>query len=378
MSREKVERNIYYDTERELYYVNFDYGKDETGKRVKSAKTFKKKSEAKKALTIFEAGRISKTIVAPTFVKLSEWLEYWLNTIKAARCEETTLYGYRNIINKHLVPALGDMRLQAITPTVINKYMTAKQAEGLGANTIGKHYTVLKDALKHAVNEEKIPKNPCDRVNPLKVERKEINFYDTATLQKLFALVEGNRLEIVVKLAGALGMRREEISGLKWGNVDFSAKTLLIVEARTQVGGQYVEKKPKNTTSHRTLHIPDDISELLKNLKAQQEREKALLCAQYIDGGYVMAWENGEPYRPNYISELFTKFIKDNGLPTITLHGLRHSFASIANELGINMFDISKALGHSAIATTSKIYTHMFDPTHTTAIDKVAAALGGK
>lgn len=89
---------------------------------------------------------------------------------------------------------------------------------------------------------------------------------------------------------------------------------------------------------------------------------KEVLGDSYQDSGYVFTHEDGRPVRPNYASELFTKFVKDNELPPLTLHGLRHSFASIANAKGIPMFDIGKALGHSSPATTSKIYTHLLAP----------------
>jgi integrase len=92
----------------------------------------------------------------------------------------------------------------------------------------------------------------------------------------------------------------------------------------------------------------------------------------YINKGYVIAWEDGKPYRPNYLSDLFKKIIDDNKLPYLKLHDLRHTFASVANDLGVSLFDISKALGHSQVGTTSGIYTHTFDKTHKKAISKIA------
>jgi len=91
-----------------------------------------------------------------------------------------------------------------------------------------------------------------------------------------------------------------------------------------------------------------------------------------------MAWESGEPYRPNYLSDLFKKIIDANKLPPLRLHDLRHTFASISNELGTNLYDISKALGHSQVSTTSQVYTHVFEKTHRKAISKIADAVSGK
>ena len=124
MARTKVETNISYDDEKHLYYVNMDYGKNKSGKRIKSTKTFKSKAEAKKALKEFEADKITGTLVIPTSETLEMWLDYWINNIKSRNCEETTLYGYKNIINRHTKPALGNKVLQKLTAKDINKYFT--------------------------------------------------------------------------------------------------------------------------------------------------------------------------------------------------------------------------------------------------------------
>ncbi|MDL2248745.1 tyrosine-type recombinase/integrase [Tyzzerella sp. OttesenSCG-928-J15] len=375
MARKVVVKNIWYDDVRKTHYVSFEYGKDENGKRVKTTKTYKSLREAKKALSDFEADKIKNNIVIPTKLTLKDWLEYWLNDIKGIRCGETTLYGYKNIINKHINPTIGNVQLQAVTPSVINSYIRQMKTKGLTDNTIRKHYALLKDALKHAVNEDKILKNPLDKVEPLKEVKNERDYYNLEQLKKLLEVVDGDRMEIVVKLAGMLGMRREELAALKWKNIDLENKTIAIVEARTQAGKHIIEKDTKNASSYRTLHMPNDIAELLTKIKAAQEENKRLLGSGYTDGGYVICWEDGTPYKPNYLSDILTKIVRENNLDYITLHGLRHTFSSISNDLGVSMFEISKTLGHSTVATTSKIYTHMFDPIHKSAIDTVSGAL---
>ncbi len=359
MARITVEKNIAFDDEKRLFYVTMDYGKDSNGKRVKTTKTFEKKKDAQIALKNFEADKTKGTLVFPSTLTLENWLLYWLNDIKSIKCEETTLYGYRNIIDNHLIPGLGSYKLQELNQTIINKYFKSKKDAGLSNNTIRKHYDLLKDALKHAVNEDKILRNPLDRIEAIKKQKNEMNFYTAEQLKTLFSIVENDRMEIVVKLAGMLALRREEIAGLKWQNIDFENKIITISEARTQAGKKTVEKGTKNRSSHRILHVPDEILNLLTRIKATQESQKDLLEDGYIDRGYVMAWENGEPYRPNYLSDLFKKIIDDNNLPPLRLHDARHSFASIANDLGINLYDISKTLGHSQVGTTSQIYSYV-------------------
>ncbi|PYG85723.1 hypothetical protein LY28_03284 [Ruminiclostridium sufflavum DSM 19573] len=103
-------------------------------------------------------------------------------------------------------------------------------------------------------------------------------------------------------------------------------KKITIAEARTQAGKSTIAKRTKNRSSHRTLHAPDEIINLLNKIKENQNKQKALLVEAYNDEGYIMAWENGEPYRPNYLSDLFKKIIDDNKLPPLRLHDLRHPY----------------------------------------------------
>ncbi len=377
MARKKIERNISFDDEKNLYYVTLNYGKDESGKRVKSTKTFAKIQDARKALIEFEANKAKKNIVFPSSTKFKDYAIYWLDDIKSLKCEMTTMYGYRNIVNNHLIPYFGDYKLQDLKQKPINKYFKKKDEDGLSKNTIRKHYDLLKDILKNAVNEEIILKNPLDKIEPLKIDKKEMNFYTIEQLNKLFEVIKDDRMEIVVKLAGLLGLRREEIAGLKWKNIDLENNLITIAEARVQAGGKIKDKGTKNTSSYRTLYMPDDIKDILLKIQRKQKDQKNILKNSYNNKGYVMAWGNGEPYRPNYLSDLFKKTITDNNLPPIRLHDLRHTFASVANELGVGLYDISKALGHSQIGTTSEIYTHMFDKTHKKTISKVADAFKG-
>jgi integrase len=375
MARKVIEKNISYDDVKDLYYVSMDYGKDNSGKRNKITKTFSKKQDAKKALKDFEANKTKGTLVMPTSTTLEEWLKYWIDDIKSIKCEETTLYGYNNIINNHIIPKLGKYKLQDLKPSIINKYIKEKYDENLSKNTIRKHCDLLKSALKDAVIEEKILKNPMINIERIKVENRDVNCYTIIQLTTLFEKVKNDRMEIVVKLAGLLGLRREEIAGLKWKNIDLENKIITIAEARTQAGKKTIKKGTKNKSSYRELHLPEELITIFQTIKNKQEEQKLLLKKAYHDKDFIMAWENGEPYRPNYLSDLFKKIIDDNKLPPLRLHDLRHTFASIANELGVSLYDISKALGHSQIGTTGNIYTHLFDKTHKEAIDTVSNAI---
>ena len=164
-------------------------------------------------------------------------------------------------------------------------------------------------------------------------------------------------------------MRREEICGLKWESIDFQRQLLSIKEARTAFGATVVQKETKTRSSVRTLFIPEDVIRLLRDEHTRQmiQLEEPSL--------FVVLDHKGYPYSPNALSLAFTRFVRKNDLPRVTLHGLRHSFATVASFQGVPLFDIGKALGHATPATTGKIYTHLVDHTHEDTLLKVSDAL---
>lgn len=373
MPRRKIERNISYDDERKKYYVNLDFGIDpSTGKQIKKSQTFDKLNQARAALRKHEAAKDVGQTVIPRDITLKQWLTTWMDDVVKLSRQSTTVYAYRNMIDRHIVPALGNVPLQKLTPQQLQKYYADKIREGkISSNTVRKHHDLLNSALRFAVKQGLILTNPASRVDPPKSKRPDIRYYSLEQVQQLLKLSEGTRLEVLVKLAGLLGLRREEIVGLKWEHVDFERKKIEICEVRTSAGKQVVTKEPKTTTSKRTLYIPPEIEAVLIREQARQDEYRQALGPAYLESGYVFTYEDGRPFRPNYASDIFTKFIKDNNLPPLTLHGLRHSFASIANSKGIPMYDIGKALGHSSPATTSKIYTHLLDADHRDMLQKM-------
>lgn len=371
MARVRVAKNIYYDERRNKYYVNLNYGIDKsTGKQIKKMRTFETIGDAEKCLAVHTAEVLQNKFVLPQKITLIEWLDYWINTIVAINHAQTTLYSYENIANHIKAAEIGSLELQKLKGSDIQVYYANLiTKKNLSSNTVKKHHNLLNVAFKFAVKQEILQKNPIDSVEAPKTQVANINFYNQEQIQTLLLLSKGHRLELVIHLAAMLGLRREEMLGLKWSCVDFSTQRIEIKEVRTQAGTGTITKAPKTNSSRRTLFFPKDILVLLESTKNKQAEYKEIFGAEYIDDNYVIAWENGTPLLPNYTSELFSKFISHNNLTPITLHGLRHSFATIASAKNIPLYDIGRALGHSDTSTTSKIYTHLLDNGHCEMMD---------
>jgi len=370
MSRKTVSTNIAYDTRRKRYYVTLHQGVDEDGRRRRATRCFATYDQAARALEDFRRSRQRPDMT------VGRWLNYWMdNAIRPYRAA-TTCYGYENMIRNHLAPALGDIRLQELTPIHLQEYMTDKLAGGLSPNTVRKHLTLMGSALQLAVRQGAVEKNAAEAVVPPKTVPPHHDFYSPEQIQALFRAVEGHPLEPAVKLAGYLGLRRSEICGLKWENVDLERGVLYICEARTAVGGHAVDKGPKSSSSRRRMAIGDigDLGALLQRLHRQHLRDRLSYGPDYNPQGFVLS-HRGQPYAPDYISGRFSAFIRAQGLPPLTLHGLRHSFASIANSQRVPLYSICKALGHSSTTVTSQIYTHLFDDTHQDVVEQVGKAI---
>lgn len=375
MARKTVERNISYDDVRRIYYVSMDLGKDKDGKRLKRYQTYRTLYAARMGLRSFLTHREEEINTPRHDLTLADWLESWMDNIVRPTRAETTVYGYQKIIDNHLVPALGHVPLLKLTPMDIQQYyIQVQQTANLSSNTLRRHHDLLSSALRSAVRQDKLLVSPMDKVEPPRAKQKEASYYRPEELKRLYTLVEGHPLELCVKLAGSLGMRREEICGLKWECVDLQRQLLSIREARTAYGATVVQKETKNRSSVRTLFLPDDLARLLHMEQARQEdwlrQGKLKEPSQFVVLNY-----QGVPYSPNALSVAFTRFVRNNDLPRVTLHGLRHSFATVASFQGVPLFDIGKALGHATPATTGKIYTHLVDQTHEDTLLKVSDAL---
>lgn len=306
------------------YRVCFDYGVDREGKRVRKYRTFDTKRDAIRAFNEHK--------------------------VKMDRGRRSCRANTRS-------------RSGLTTGTIILSCHRSSKRR----HTVIKHHNLLTNTLNAAERQEYITKNPMRAVSPPKKRQREAKFYTPEQLGVLLAKAVGTRLELPMFICAYLGLRRGELCGLRWSDVDLEHHTITIENTRTQAGKKEIEKGTKTASSTRTLYLPDTLCDMLKAAKEHQQACRATYK------NTVIVMEDGRPFRPNYLSELFGKFLADNDLPKIVLHELRHTFASLSNQAGIPAYIIGKALGHSTPATTQKIYTHLLDQTHTQAVEGVAA-----
>ncbi len=228
--------------------------------------------------------------------------------------------------------------------------------------TIRHHHRLISTIMQSAVYEGIIDSNPCSRTKAPKVERKEARYLnDDEAMLLIDTLREkaDHPFDTIIYVLLLTGMRRGECCALSWDDVDFEKSTIWIRKSMTYISHKGVfETDPKTYSSNRVISIGSDLVEILKEHKKWQEQQAEMLGSKWVNSGKIFTAMNGKILNPSTLSSWFYSFINKNKLPYISLHGLRHTCASIMIMRGVPITTTAKRLGHSTSATTSKIYAH--------------------
>lgn len=385
------------------YYVVFSY-KDENGVRKKKweATNLPKnclkrdlKSKEQEIISDFrERLKNSKTqqthqLSKPTDVsddmKFTDFLDFWLKTIKPT-IAETTYDGYLSKINsikRYFDETYPNIKLKDVGVMEIQGFYNDMYEDGLSANTIKHYHANIHKALKYAVKIDLVNKNESDKAEMPKIEKFEANYYNQEELMDLFDLFKNDRLFLVIKIAVYYGFRRSEVVGLKWDAIDLEESTITVKRKaqETKVEGELkvrIVKDLKNASSYRTLPLIPEIEDLL-----QEKRKRNALYAELLGKGYnhdnddlICTDDMGNMITPRYVTDHFRYMIKKYGMKKIRFHDLRHSCASLLLANGVPMKAIQEWLGHSTYQTTADLYSHLDYESKKDAANVIANALG--
>ncbi|MTI70058.1 MAG: site-specific integrase [Firmicutes bacterium] len=345
------------------YYVITNY-RDAFGKR-KQRWISTKTKDYKKALKVLE--RSKKDIILGHFqegdnIIFSKFLIDWLETRVKVSCTVSTFEDYYNIINNQFIPFFGDkIKISTLRPIHIQRYIDDLLKRGVSDATVRKHYAIMSRAFKYALRMQYIGKNPASYIELPKHKKYKPLVYNQEELVKLLNASKDTLMETPIVLAIALGLRRGEVLGLRWENVDFKNKSVYICEIKVKVKGGEIIKEPKTEKSTRVLPLPSEITKYLYNLKQIQKENKKVFKEKFIDTDYVCTWPDGKPITLNYITTHIDNITKKAGLKKIRFHDLRHANATFLFKQGLSLKEIQVWLGHSVMSTTADIYTHLDD-----------------
>ncbi|MCX4423246.1 tyrosine recombinase XerC [Streptomyces mirabilis] len=291
--------------------------------------------------------------------KLSEWLPYWLEEYIRPSRKRTTYVKYEMHVRLYLVPLLGSRRLESLTTANVRQ-MVSKVTEQASAATAKEAHRVLRTALTAACRDELISRNVVQLVPAPRVEPRELHPW---SLDETLTFLEAARTDPLYPafvLAVALGLRRGEILGLQWRDVDLDRRTLTVRTTLNRGGKELYLDTTKNRRA-RVIPIPLMCVAPLRWQRLRQAARRDAIGADWHDSDHVFTTRSGRPIEPRNLYRSFLRIAASAGLPQVRLHDTRHGCASLLFAAGVAPRTVMEILGHSQIAVTMNVYTHVSD-----------------
>lgn len=354
-----------------IWHVSF-YVKDINGKRKqKCLSTGFKSHNGKKEINKRKADEKAKAMVEEydnlVYNECAKWtldqyVEDWLERDRP-HISPTTYDRYKNLFQKHVKPYFSQLGvcIKDIKPVHLERYCDSKLQEGLSPTTVIRHIGIISPALKDAVKNGYIRNNPAEYMRKPKRAKVKIQYYNAQQLQKLLLVCKDTTIEVPVVIAVLLGLRRSEIIGLRWSSIDFDNGVIRIgtkvISAKVGDKSQIIISDIlKTEASESDFKMNKALADYLLSVKRKQDnyiRE----TQEYRD--FVCVNAVGDLLKPDYISSKFKKILKENNLPHIRFHDLRHSCISIlANNSSFSMKQIQAYARHADFTTTANVYSH--------------------
>jgi len=361
------------------WYLVFQYN-DDTGKRRQSweATGLDEKGNKRKAQELLkkrmdELGELTPQKAEGKHLLFLTEMETWLDKVLCFDVRPNTLTQYKSVFQYHIKSFLGfqGVKLSQVKPITIQEYYNAKLKSGLSGETIRKHHANFHKFFDYCLRLELIDFNPTDRIVLPKKQKCTVGAtYSIEQLKKLFEVMSGEVLEPVVFIAAQFGLRRSEVAGLRWQDVDFERRSIHIRHTVVMDNGKpiYVDNT-KSETSNRLLPMSETVYQFLFKLHRESMEKKKLLfplLLQEKSNGvpqpfeYVCCYESGSPIKPHYITRHFADLLRKNDLPKIRFHDLRHTTATLLRQCGYDLRDIQLWLGHASMETTTR-YAHFLE-----------------
>ena len=346
------------------YQLTVDVGVVD-GKRKQLRKRYKTEREARAALDAVRGDVAKGTYVHPSKITLTQAFEDWLASKHGLK--PSTLHGHR----VNLAPALaelGEVEVQKLSKRHLDDLVTALRAGGLASPTgksrkswsprsVNYMLGLLTAVLRDQMRQGHVVRNVAELIDRIPADPKPPDTFTPSELQAVLAHIDGDRYAIAWQLA-LTGLRRGEVAGLRWSDIDLAARTLQISSSRLRFGKHLVEDTPKSRASRRTLPIPDHLAAALRAARAIQAADRLALGEEYDASGYVVVDECGAALSPHALTSRWARTLKAAGVRHIRFHDARHTCGTLMHLQDVPIAVISAWLGHASKAFTMATYVH--------------------
>lgn len=370
------------------FWVELEPGPDGRRRQL-SRGGFRTRREAEKAFADIRDEVRRGKFVTPSRITLSDFLrDEWFPAIRATT-RASTWDHYARIATGYLYGSIGERRLSELSPGVLNafyaelltsgrRYGVRTKGAGLSPKSVRHVHTMLHKVLVDAVRWGRLPSNPADKADPPKPRQAEMKVWDLDQIRAFLDEVEDDRLSAAWLLMATTGMRRGEVVGLRWEDVDLDLGRLAIVQTHVLVNREVVVSEPKTAKGRRTVALDATTVAALRRHRTHQLEERLALGELWQETGLVFTHEHGGAVNPRLFSSWFTQRARAAGLPPIRLHDLRHSYATAALAAGVPTKIVSERLGHVSIAITLDTYSHVLPNMQEEAAEQIARLILGR
>lgn len=367
-----------------------DVGVGPDGKRRQAKRRgFATKRTAQEEFDRLKVSVHDSSYVAPKRQRLGEFLEEWLKVIEQS-VAPSTFASYRRNLRVHVMPRIGGVQLQVLDAAHLNRLYAEllasgradQRAGGLAPRTVAYIHTILRRALKDAVRSGRLVRNPADVASQpgrrrQKEARGEMQTWSGAEVEQFLAAEAGTRYGPAFLFLATTGCRRGEALGLRWSDVDLEDGSAEIRQTVTAIDHAVHIAPATKGGDGRRVELDAKTVSVLRSHRAVQLQERLLVGSGYVDQGLVFALPDGRPYHPERFSREFDRRVARHGLPRIRTHDLRHTWATLALQSGLDAKIVSERLGHASPVVTLTVYRHVTRPMASDAAERVAAIIFG-
>jgi integrase len=298
----------------------------------------------------------------------------WLPAIRT-RVRPGTWVEYQRKVDTHLIPAVGQVPLQQLTTAMLNAHYQQLLAGGVGPRTVQYVHATIRKALNDAVRWGLLVRNPAQYATPPTLRRVGLQTWTADELRRFLNSVDGERLVAMWRLAALTGLRRGEVLGLRWADLDLDNGWLAVRQTLVVVNNHIQVSQPKTARGRRRIALDPATCSALRQHRRAQVAERLGAGPSWSDTGLVFTHQDGRPLHPEYVRRLFDRHLQRIGLPRIRLHDLRHTHATLALQAGVHPKVVSERLGHTTVAMTLDIYSHAIPALEQDAAATVAALI---
>ena len=295
--------------------------------------------------------------IKPTKETFGSFLQRYLDDYISTQIRATTLEAYQQR-GKHLIDGLGHIPVSELREEHIHKYYREK-SKTLSPGTLIKHHNLLRSALSQGVIWRTLTRNVAEAVKPPKVSRKEMRALTGPEVHRMLEACEDTAWHSIFHTLTWTGLRRSELLGLRWKDVDLILASLRVVQSVQRLNtGEFIVQEPKTASGRRTIALSPASCLVLREHREKQEADATLLGRQLTEDDLVFSHPDGSPRDPSTLTLAFRRLTRRIGLDGVRLHDLRHTMASLYLEQGVNPKTVAERLGHASVTITLDLYSH--------------------